>query len=141
MIDTPRTDLAQFSGIPEMGRGSRFVVEADFARQLERELHAAIICAGVASKERDEWRDQAKQQQLRAEAAELVQVPNEHTALLKALGNCYTMARRELHKLRGESPPSMQRERWEHIKRFCEETGLREQILRASFPTELTDGG
>lgn len=55
MIDTPRTDLAQFAGIPEMGRGARFVVEADFARQLERELHAAIICAGVASKERGEW--------------------------------------------------------------------------------------
>lgn len=71
----------------------------------------------------------------------IVQAANEHPALLKALGNCYTMARRELHRLRGESPPSMQRERWEHIKRFCEETGLREQILRASLPTELTDGG
>ena len=112
-------------------------VIAEFKSILEAKKHELQLIYA----ERDEWRDQAKQQQLRAEAAELVQVPNEHTALLKALGNCYTMARRELHKLRGESPPSMQRERWEHIKRFCEETGLREQILRASFPTELTDGG
>jgi hypothetical protein len=38
MSDSPRTDRAQFAAIPDAGRGSRFVVEADFARQLEREL-------------------------------------------------------------------------------------------------------
>ena len=37
MSDTPRTDLQQFVGIPDAGRGPRFVVEADFARELERE--------------------------------------------------------------------------------------------------------
>ena len=41
MSETPRTDLAQFPAIPELGRGSRYVVEADFARQLERELAQA----------------------------------------------------------------------------------------------------
>ena len=38
MSDTPRTDRAQFAAIPDAGRGSRFVVEADFSRTLEREL-------------------------------------------------------------------------------------------------------
>ena len=41
MSDSPRTDRAQFAAIPDAGRGSRFVVEADFARQLERELAEA----------------------------------------------------------------------------------------------------
>lgn len=57
---TPRTDLAQFVGLPEMGRGPRYVVEADFARQLERELNAALIAAGVASLERGEWADERR---------------------------------------------------------------------------------
>lgn len=41
MSDTPRTDRAQFAAIPDAGRGSRFVVEADFSRQLESELDEA----------------------------------------------------------------------------------------------------
>ena len=41
MSDTPRTDRAQFASIPDAGRGSRFVVEADFSRTLERELAEA----------------------------------------------------------------------------------------------------
>lgn len=60
-------------------------------------------------------------------------------ALLKALGDCYTMARRELSRHKSSGDP-LTIERWNHVKRFCEETGLREQILRASFPTEITDG-
>lgn len=63
----------------------------------------------------------------------------QEAALMNALGNCYTMARREIQRHKNGGDP-LTIERWGHVKRFCEETGLREQILRASFPTEITDG-
>ncbi len=40
MSATPETDRAQFAAIPDAGRGSRFVVEADFARRLEHQRNA-----------------------------------------------------------------------------------------------------
>lgn len=48
---TPRTDKEAF----REGYGGLFFVPAEFARQLERELDAALLCAGVAAKERGEW--------------------------------------------------------------------------------------
>lgn len=45
MSDTPRTDRAQFAAIPDAGRGSRFVVEADFARNANA---AKNILTGIA---------------------------------------------------------------------------------------------
>ena len=50
---TPRTDAVEFyAGDLD---GGQEAVPAEFARRLERELHAMTICAGVASKERGEW--------------------------------------------------------------------------------------
>lgn len=51
--NTPRTD----ANVEKVYRGAEVTkyVRADFARQLERELNAALICAGVAAKERGEW--------------------------------------------------------------------------------------
>lgn len=50
---TPRTDAVEFyAGDLD---GGQEAVQAEFARQLERELHAMTICAGVASKWRGEW--------------------------------------------------------------------------------------
>jgi hypothetical protein len=50
---TPRTDAVEFyAGDLD---GGQEAVPAEFARHLERELHAVTICAGVASKERGEW--------------------------------------------------------------------------------------
>jgi chromosome segregation ATPase len=69
----------------------------------------------------------------KSEAA-LAERDAEIARLIKALGDCYTLSRRELRKNPND-------EQWGHIKRFCEETGMRPQILRASFPTEITDGG
>lgn len=40
MSDTPTTDFAQFASIPDKGSGSRFVVEAEVARKLERQRNA-----------------------------------------------------------------------------------------------------
>ncbi len=55
---TPRTDalVREFpasAGLSELAECSCRLT--DLARQLERELHAMTICAGVASKERGEW--------------------------------------------------------------------------------------
>jgi hypothetical protein len=69
---------------------------------------------------------------------------NDH---IRALSNCYVMARRELRRIsntgrveliHGLDTQSV--ERWEHIVRFCEEAGCRLNLLRAALPTELTDG-
>ena len=49
MNNTPRTD-AVYDSLHGMGN-----VKVEFARQLERELNAALVCAGVASLERGEW--------------------------------------------------------------------------------------
>ena len=68
-------------------------------------------------------------------------VPTERE-LLRALGNCYMMAKREIARiLNGKADcDAMSLERWRHVQRFCEETGLKSSILRASLPTEITDG-
>lgn len=66
----------------------------------------------------------------------------------RALGNCYMTAKREKHRLNrtgrvevihGLDTTSV--ERWGHVMRFCEEAGCKSDILRATLPTELTDGG
>lgn len=62
--------------------------------------------------------------------------------LRRALGNCYMMAKREIARiLNGKSQTdAVSLERWRHVQRFCEETGLKSSILRATLPTELTEG-
>ncbi len=55
MSDTPRTDAVIHDGRISEHRTGDAILLASLARQLERELHAMTICAGVASKERGEW--------------------------------------------------------------------------------------
>ncbi len=65
--------------------------------------------------------------------------------LERALGNCYIMSRREIARILNRSPmvksDQLTLERWQHVKRFCEETEQKSSILRATLPTEITDGG
>ena len=63
---------------------------ADFACQLERELNAAVLCAGVAAKERGEWaaeRERLEKELKRAKAslATLAGVVTERDQLLSDL--------------------------------------------------------
>lgn len=52
------------------------------------------------------------------------------------------IAKRRLHQLYGQSHGSVkEKEAWEHVRRFCEEAGCKSDILRATLPTEITDGG
>lgn len=59
MPSTPRTDAAAIGFarilIDHERQTTTELVEANFARQLERELNSALIVAGVASLERGEW--------------------------------------------------------------------------------------
>ncbi len=65
--------------------------------------------------------------------------------LERALSNCYMMSKREIARMLNRSPmvksDQLTLERWQHVKRFCEETGQKSSILRATLPTEITDGG
>ena len=55
-IQTPRTEAACFKAFDANGMPLlNYVVDALVACNLERELWAATLCAGVASKERGEW--------------------------------------------------------------------------------------
>jgi hypothetical protein len=58
--------------------------------------------------------------------------------LQKALADCYVMARRQLR--RKATMDAGQVEAWQHVARFCEETGLKAQLLRETLPTEMTEG-
>ena len=71
MSDTPRTDEAA-AQVPPPDKRYMEVVPADFARHLERELHAMTICAGVASKERGEWA--AEREDLRTALTTLLRI-------------------------------------------------------------------
>ena len=52
-----------------------------------------------------------------------------------AVTNCHTLARRRLHR------QSQDAEWWQHVQRICEKAGARSAgVLRASVPTEITDG-
>lgn len=54
-----------------------------------------------------------------------------------AIGNCHMLARRALAK----TTSAFDREKWEHVLRICEKAGARsEGVLRASLPTEMTEG-
>lgn len=54
-----------------------------------------------------------------------------------AVSNCHTLARRRLRPAAASSDT----EWWQHILRICEKAGARsEGILRASLPTEITNG-
>jgi hypothetical protein len=164
MSDTPRTDAKEtpiaelLRGVPiterlcipfqwdkdkrETGHnfipiGSHAHKAADLIEQLQHDLAATIAALRSAntpianvtlSGDAEYWKERAE----KAEAA-LAEMKNHSDAATKALGNCYTMARRALR----DEPTNG---RWLDIKRFCEEAGLKPQILRASFPTEITDG-
>lgn len=62
--------------------------------------------------------------------------------LERAIGNCFMMAKREIARyLNGRTPPdSLTLERWQHIQRFCETTGIKSDILRGQLPDEITEG-
>lgn len=56
-----------------------------------------------------------------------------------AVTNCHTLARRALSH--APALDSYHREKWEHVQRICEKAGARSAgVLRASVPTEITDG-
>lgn len=81
--------------------------------------------------------------------AKLIAAEEDVFRLRHALGNCYMMAKRELHRLdraslkglAGKTYNSLAVEQWQHVLRFCEEAGCKSDILRATLPTEITDGG
>lgn len=60
----------------------------------------------------------------------------------KAVANCYMMAKREIARIRNGKAQfdATGLERWEHVLRFCEESGEKSSILRDGLPTEITDG-
>jgi hypothetical protein len=61
--------------------------------------------------------------------------------LLHALADCYMLAcRRARGTTREGSSVTPERQDWEHVKRFCESTGMKPQILRVSLPTEIQEG-
>lgn len=69
------------------------------------------------------------------EEKEIARLEAKNQKLMKALGNCYMMARR-----RAKVATQFERTQYEHIIRFCEETGLKAEILRAQVPIEITGG-
>lgn len=75
MSDTPRTDALLIDGKVQGPGAYRMVC---FAQQLERELNATLIAAGVASKERGEW--EAEREDLRAALKALVRINEEDYA-------------------------------------------------------------
>lgn len=72
----------------------------------------------------------------------------ENARLTKALADCYMLARRAVTPLlrgardgfRLTHAQMTEKENWEHIIRFCEETGMKPEILRAQVPTEIIGG-
>ena len=60
----------------------------------------------------------------------------------KAVANCYMMAKREIARiLNGKAQvDTLSLERWQHVLRFCEESGEKSSILRDGLPTEMTEG-
>ncbi len=63
--------------------------------------------------------------------------------ILRALGNCYMMAKREqarIINLGMRDTHAITLERWQHVLRFCEEAGCTSSILRAQVPDEITGG-
>ena len=149
MSDTPRTD--DIDAVADQNYGADiYQLILDHARQLERELLAcqaerdtALTKMREAINRADWFSGQCDSMtRIRDEDKKCIEKATaECDAAVKALGNCYVMARRELQRLkRLPSVDAVVIERWEHVKRFCEETGLRPQILRATLPTEITDG-
>lgn len=59
----------------------------------------------------------------------------EHLVAVKALADCYMMACR-----RARGVATAENADWNHVKRFCEATGLKPNLLRAALPTEMTEG-
>jgi hypothetical protein len=63
--------------------------------------------------------------------------PEQVQLLAWAVTNCHTLARRALAR----TVSVYDREKWEHVLRICEKAGARSAgVLRASVPTELTEG-
>ncbi len=61
-------------------------------------------------------------------------------AVCYALTNVYTLARRGLRRS-VKLDDAQSADYWNHIIRLCEDAGCRSQgVLRASLPTEMTDG-
>ena len=99
-------------------------------------LTDAVILLGQAKDKVSDFVDSA------APAVPAQGEDDEHRRVLRALGNCYMMAKREIARiLNGKANCDAQSlERWQHVQRFCEEAGCTSSILRAQVPTELTEG-
>ena len=59
MTKTPRTDAAETNWWSEDGLRSAFIVRADFARELEREIARITAERDEARKEAESWQDDA----------------------------------------------------------------------------------
>lgn len=58
-----------------------------------------------------------------------------------AVSNCHTLALREIRRLEKGGALLQMIDRWKHVQRICEKAGARSKgVLRASLPTEITDG-
>ena len=77
-----------------------------------------------------------------SECQEHQEIREQRDVLVKALGNCYMMAKREIARYLNHDwvNNATSLERWQHVKRFCESAGCTSSILRATLPTEITDG-
>lgn len=101
--DTPRTDKMQFDRDEDCALDDDMVVQANFARELERELNASEADYAVTKDERDQYRRELNA--AKAEIARLTEVAAEHitrynetsmkleTALFGPVGDSYAKAK------------------------------------------------
>lgn len=108
MSATPRSDEQYFSWNDEAGQALLKMYE--LSCQIERELNAMSICAGVASKERGEWADEKSQLESKLEAwEELWKAIKEMEPKLGdankplAIAASYALSAEELERLRTEN--------------------------------------
>lgn len=115
--------------------------DAETIRQLQAEVERLTQENKTLQSRLDGW-DYTDAPKLRAELAQLRQQGAEPTAadvqlLAWAVVNSHTLARRALAR----TTSVYDREKWQHVLRICEKAGARsEGILRASLPTQMTEG-
>lgn len=105
-------------------------------KELLKEVECADLDEAITLFEinAQEWLERGEKEYAR-ESMIVAALIREHSAVVKALADCYMMACR---RARGLATPNTAD--WNHVKRFCESTGLKSQLLRASLPTEMTEG-
>lgn len=107
-----------------------------------------LEAADALEMEAQEWSETEHMKELAEDAMFAAAACRKLEATLKALGNCYMLANRSVTPLRRVARDGfrlthaqmVEKDNWKHIIRFCEETGMKAEILRAQVPTEITGG-